>query len=144
MTWDLDPAPFTHEHPFLVDDEGAALDAADFLPVHQLLLHDTELPADRLIRIRKQIEREPHLFLEALVGGERVARNAEHPGAGAPELRMEVAEVGALGGAAGRVVLGIEVQDHLGSAQSGELEGRATGTSETEVGDRLTQHFPWS
>src|SRR5439155_24718852 len=121
MTWDLDPAPFAREHPVPVEGEGAALDAADLLPVQVLQLHDTELLADRLVGVRKQLEREPHLFLEALVRGRRIARNAEHPGARAPELAVKVAKIRAFGGAAGGVVLGVEVQDQLLAAQGGKL-----------------------
>src|SRR5258708_3413532 len=127
MTWDLDPAPFAREHPFCVDYEGAALDAADFLPVQRFKLHHTELLAHRLIGVREQLEREPHLFLEALVRGSRIARDAEYPGCGAPELTVQVAKVGPFGSAARGVVLGVEVQDELLAAQRGEREPSAAG-----------------
>src|SRR5262245_25695733 len=140
MTWDLDPAPFARQHPVGSDDEGAALDAADFLPVQVLQLHDFELLADRLIRVREQLEREPHLLLEALVRGERVSRYAEDRGARAPELAVQVAKIAAFGAAAGGVVLGIEVQDQRAPALGRERELRAACCRETEVGDPLAQH----
>jgi hypothetical protein len=73
----LDPAPFARELAFAVEDEGAALDAADFLPVHALQLHDAELLAERLVGVRQQLERELDLGLEGLVGFQRVVFGIE-------------------------------------------------------------------
>ena len=141
MARHLDTAPFAREHPFFVDHEGAALDAADFLPVHVLHLHDTELPADRLVGVRQQLERELHLRLEALVRPQRVARDAVDVGAGLLEVLEGVAEVGALLGAAGGVVAGVEVQDQLASALGLEAEGAAAGRGKAEILDRLAYGF---
>src|SRR5687768_6391582 len=92
----------------------------------------------------EQLERELHLFLEALVRLQRVAGDAEDLAAGALEGAVLVAEVRALGAAAGRVVLRIEVQCELAAAERGEVKRAAAGGGETEVGDRLSQHFQWS
>jgi hypothetical protein len=59
----------------------------------------------------------------------------------AAERRKGVAEIGALGGAAGRVVLGVEVQNELRAALALQSEGVATGAGEAEVRDRLALHF---
>jgi hypothetical protein len=59
------------------------------------------------------------------------------PGAGAPELAVEVAKVRAFGGAAGGVVPGVEVQHELLAALRGERERRAVGGSELKSGAAL-------
>ena len=141
MARHLDPAPFARQHPLLVENEGAALDAADFLPVHVLQLHDTELLADRLVGVRQQLEREPHLRLEALVRLQRVARDAVDVDARLLELAPGVAEIAALLRAAGRVVAGVEVQDQLASALVCEAEGAAAGRGKAEILDRLAYGF---
>ena len=141
MARHLDPAPFARQNPLLVEDEGAALDAADFLPVHVLHLHDTELRADRLVGVRQQLEREPHLRLEALVRLQRVARDAVDVGARLLEVLEGVAEIGSLLRAAGRVVAGVEVQDQLAAALARESEGAAAGSGKAEILDRLAYGF---
>ena len=141
MARHLDPAPFARQHPLAVDNEGAALDTADFLPVQVLHLHDAELPADRLVGVRQQLERELHLRLEALVRLQRVARDAVDVGAGLLELLEGVAEIRALLRAAGSVVAGVEVQDQLVAAPVGESEGAAAGRGKAEILDRLAYGF---
>ena len=141
MARHLDPAPFARQHPLVIDDEGAALDAADFLPVQVLHLHDAELLADRLVGVRKQLERELHLRLEALVRPERVARDAVDVDPGFLEVLERVAEIRALLGAAGGVVAGVEVEDQLASALARESEGAAAGSGKAEILDRLAYGF---
>src|SRR5262245_33942195 len=51
----LDAAPFARQLAFAIDHEGAALDAADLFAVHVFHLHDAELRADRLVRVRQQL-----------------------------------------------------------------------------------------
>ena len=75
------------------------------------------------------------------MGLQRVARDAIDIGAGLPELLEGVAEIGALLGAAGRVVAGVEVQDQLVAALVGESEGAAAGRGKAEILDRLTYGF---
>ena len=141
MARHLDPAPFARQHPPAIDDEGAALDAADFLPVHVLHLHDAELLADRLVGVRQQLERELHLCLETLVRLDRVARDAVDVDPRFLEVLEGVAEIGALLGAARGVVAGVEVQDQLVAALVGESEGVAAGRGKAEILDRLAYGF---
>jgi hypothetical protein len=105
------PAPFAHHSSPLVEDERAALDAADLSPVQVLVLHDAEGVARLLIRVGKELERKLVLGLEAFVRLEGIARDAVDVDPGTPELLVELTEVAALRGAAGRVVLGVEVED---------------------------------
>jgi len=137
----LDPAPFARQHAVLIDDEGAALDAADLSPVHVLHLHHAEQLAHRLVLVRQQVERELHLGLEAFVRLQRIARNPVDAAVGFGKPRVVVAEVRALRGAAGGVVLGVEVEHHVASAGARELERRVTGRGKAEVQNRLAEHF---
>src|SRR5215831_4599692 len=59
---DLDASPLAPYHALVVDDEGAAFDAAHLAPVHVLHLHDAELLAHLLALVRQQLERKPHLL----------------------------------------------------------------------------------
>ena len=69
---------------------------------------------------------------------DRVAREAEDQAAGALEILIRVAEVGALLGAARGVVLRIEIKDELAAAGAREEERAAVaGRREAEVGNRL-------
>jgi hypothetical protein len=52
-----------------------------------------------------------------------------------------VAEISALGGAAGGVVLRIEVERQLFAAAGRESEGTAAGAGKTEVRYRLAERF---
>jgi len=79
--------------------------------------------------------------LEALVRLERVARDAVDVEAGAPERLVVVAKVATLRGAAGRVVLGVEVEDQAFAALISEAERAAAGAGKTEVRDRLAERF---
>jgi hypothetical protein len=99
-------------HPsLLVDDEGGALDAADLSPVQELVLDDAEGVARLLVRVGQQLEWKFLLRLERLVRLQRIARDAVYVDPGAPEVPVQVAEIATLRGAAGRVVLGVEVEN---------------------------------
>ena len=104
MAGHLDAAPFAPEHAAAVDDEGAALDAAHLFAIEDLLLDDAEQRAGRFFRVGQQLEGQLQLGLEVLVRLEAVARDAEDVAAGLAKLRVQVAELPGLGGAAGRVV----------------------------------------
>src|ERR1700730_18035997 len=67
MSGHFHSAPFLSHLAGAVNHKGAALDAAHFLAVHVLHLHDTELSAQRLVRIGEELERESHLGLEVLM-----------------------------------------------------------------------------
>ena len=94
MAWHFHTAPFARQHPFFVDDEGAALDAADLSTVEELVLDHAEGLAGGLLGVGQELEWKPLLRPEPLVG-----------------LAVQVAKVAALRGAAGGVVLGVEVED---------------------------------
>ena len=108
----LDAAPFGAHHALGVDEEGAALDALDLLAVHDLVLHHAEHVAELLFGVGDQLERQFERLLELFVAGHVVARDAEDHGAGLQEVLVLVAELHGFGGAAGGVVLGVEVQHH--------------------------------
>ena len=80
------------------------------------------------------------LGAEVLVGLDAVAGDAQHHRAGGHEGVVEVAEVLALGGAAGRAVLGVEVQHDLLALQGGEGEAGVAGGGQGEVGRGLVEH----
>ena len=105
--------PFLTQHAFLVDQEGAAINAKVFLAVQLLELDHVEQLADRLVLVRNQLERERLLGLEVFVGLQAVAGHAQYDGVGSLELRDVIAKVLALRGAARRVVFRIEIDHHL-------------------------------
>ncbi len=111
MAGHLEAAPFLDQHAIGADEEGAALDALDLLAVHDLVLDHAEHVAHLLFGVGDELEGQFQLFLEVVVGLHVVPRHAEHGGAGLGEILVLVAELHGLGGAAGGVVLGIEVQD---------------------------------
>jgi len=57
------------------------------------------------------------------------------------ERRIGVAEIRALLRTAGRVVLGIEIQDERLAARDGESERAAAGGRKAELADRLADCF---
>jgi hypothetical protein len=54
---------------------------------------------------------------------------------------VPVAEIAALRGAAGRVVLRVEVEDQAPAALVFETERAAAGAGKTEIGYRLAERF---
>src|SRR5262249_37641443 len=137
---DLDASPLAPYHALVVDDEGAAFDAAHLAPVHVLHLHDAELLAHLLALVRQQLERKPHLLLEALVGIQAVARHPVHRAAGLDEPGMQVAELRPFQSAPRGAVLGIEVQDYPPGVHRREPEFPATGGGQCEVAYRFIGH----
>ena len=135
------PAPFAQQPALLIDDEGAALDAADLSPVQELVLHHAERLAGGLVAVGQELERKLLLGLEVLVRFQRVARDAVDVHPGAAELAVQLAKVAALRGAAGGVVLGVEVEDQALAALISEPERAAAGAGKTEVGYRLAERF---
>ena len=103
---------------------------------------DAELPArlasgkadNQILGVREQLEREAHLALEALVRLQAVARYAVDVAAELLELRVEIAELLTLGGAARGVVFRVEVQDEGRAFGAGEAEGLAAGGGQLEIG----------
>src|SRR5688572_14930698 len=120
-------APLAAERATGIDEESASLYAHHLLSVHVLLLPHPKQHGDRMILVRTELERELHLVPEAAVGLERVRRDAEDPGARAPECACEVAEVAAFQRAAGRVVARVEVDDHVLAALATQAEFAVRG-----------------
>src|SRR5262245_10678896 len=119
MARHLDTAPLAaHDAPG-IDRKGAALDAAYLSAIHVFHLDDAVELAHRFVGVGEQLERELHLGLEALVRLQAVARYAVDGAAQLLEIRVEIAEVLSFGGAARRVVLGIEVEDEGGTLRAG-------------------------
>jgi hypothetical protein len=105
------PAPCAQQPSLFVEDERAALDAADLSPVQELVLDHAEGLAGGLVRVGQELEWKLVPGFESLVRPERVARDAVDLDCRARELLVEVAEIATLGGAAGGVVLRVEVED---------------------------------
>ena len=76
VAFGLDAAPFATKDALAVDDEGAALDAANRFSVQLLVLDDAELRAERLAAVGKQVERQVLFGLEVLVRAQAVTRDA--------------------------------------------------------------------
>src|SRR5690606_29609835 len=118
----LEAAPFAQQGAGRSDQECRAFYAANLFAVHVLLLDDAVLGAELFVRIRDQLERQPELGLEAFVGADAVARGPDDGGAGGQEVVVAIAEVHRLRGAPRRVVLGIEIENHVATGMVGEVE----------------------
>jgi hypothetical protein len=105
-----------------------------------ILLDDAEQVAHRFVGIGTQFKREGLFGLEVLVRFQAVARDAENDGIGGGKLVMQVAEILALRGTARCAVLGVEIDDHRFAGLGGEVEGRAAGGRQREVGDLRIEH----
>jgi len=135
----LDAAPLAHELAVRADEERRALDPADLLSVHVLHLDDAELLAELLVGVADEREREAHLRGEALVRLDRVARDAGDDRSRLREPVVQVAELRALGRAAGRVVLRVEVEHDRVPAVVGQRK-RAGGRLGREIRNLLADH----
>ena len=69
------------------------------------------------IGVRQQVEGERLLGAEILMRFDTVSRHAEDLGAGSLEVAVGIVEIPALGGATGRVILGVEVEDEVLAAE---------------------------
>src|SRR5262245_40784548 len=136
----LDAAPFAPHQPLAVDGEGAALDAAHLFAIHVFHLDDVEALARLLLRIGRELERTPHLGLEALVRFQAVARDAVDGAAELLEFRVQVAEVLAFRRASRGIVLRVEVENDGFALGAGQAEIRAAGGWQLEVGRWLVDH----
>src|SRR5216683_1329648 len=101
----------------LVDQEGGALDAHVLAAVEALLDPGAVLRADLAVLVRHQREGEPVLLLELVVLLHAVLGDADHRSLDLGEVGQGIAKAAGLGGAARRVVLGIEVEHHRLAAQ---------------------------
>src|SRR6266511_455624 len=133
VTGNLDSAPFAPENAVAVEHEGAALDPAHLLSVHVFHLHDSELAADFLGLVRKQLEGKAHLGLEIFVRPEAIARDSDYRTSRLLELGVEIAELRPFVGAARGVVLRVEIKDEQLGFDRREPELLAAGRGQHEV-----------
>ena len=133
-------APLARQLAARVEHESAALYAAHLAPVHVFHFDDAEQLARRFFRVGQEFEREAHFRLEAFVRFQAVARDAEDRALEFLELRVEVAEILALGSAAWRVVFGVEVDDDRVAALLEKLKGLVAGCREFKISKRLLGH----
>src|SRR6266702_5145183 len=133
VTGNLDSAPFAPESAVAVEHEGAALDPAHLLSVHVFHLHDSELAADFLGLVRKQLEGKAHLGLEIFVRPETIARDSDYRTSRLLELGVEIAELRPFVGAARGVVLRVEIEDEQLGFDRREPEFLAAGGGQDEV-----------
>ncbi len=96
-----------------IEDEGAAERAEDRFPVHFLFAPGSEGLQHLGRGVGEQAERQLVFGAEARMGLGAVLADADDVVAGGRELRVVVPEGAGLGGAAGGVVLGVEVDDGL-------------------------------
>src|SRR4029450_9359272 len=110
------------------DEGGAALDDAGEAGLDAVAI------ADAAAGVGGEHERQAVALGELLGGGGRVVADADHLGARGHEVLVVVAELARLGGAAGGLVLGVEVEDHgLLAAEVREPDSLATGGGELEI-----------
>src|SRR2546426_8734129 len=128
-----------HLLPVLADDAvGAdphrrADHALGLLAVHHLVAVGSPRRHDLAIGVGEQRERQPVLLRELRVRLARIRRDAEHHDARLLQILPEVAEPARLLGAAGRVVLGIEVDDDVLALEVGERDGLAARILQGEL-----------
>src|SRR5688500_13496010 len=106
----------------LIDHEGRPLDAPVFL-AHELLLHPNAVAIRELVfRIRQQAKWEMELVAEFHVRADVVRTDTEYDGIERVQLINAVTEIAGLGGATRRVILGVEIENDLFSAQVRESD----------------------
>src|SRR5262249_1488470 len=119
-----------------IDHEGRAFDPHRLLAVAVSLLPDAVLLGDLVPGVGEQRERERVLLLELDVGG-LVGADAENDCAAVAKAGVDVADSAGLRRGAGRVVLGIEVENDRLSAQRRELDLLSAVARQLEIGCRL-------
>src|SRR5919198_3933718 len=122
MSGRLDAEHRARDVPITVDDERRPVDPHVVLAGELLLAPDAVLFGDRVVRVREERERQLVLRLELLMRRDVVGADAEDLSAALAEDVVRVAKLTSLGRAAGRVVLGIEVEDDRAAAQVRELD----------------------
>jgi hypothetical protein len=90
-----------------------------------------------VVGVGKERERQAEVALELLVGGDPVGGDAEHDRARLLELAPRIPDPAGLRRAAGRVVLGIEVEDDRLALEGRERHGVAGVALQLEIGGRL-------
>ena len=113
MAFDLDVAPLGTQFAIGCNQESAANDTHEFAAIERFLTDHIEFPAQLLVRIGDQVERELLLGFEFLVRGQAITRNAQHDGLLAAEFRVQSAEIQTLLRASRCAVFGIEIQNDV-------------------------------
>ena len=111
MTLYLDLSPFAAKFSTLVYEKRTALHAHEFSAVQGLFLDDVETPAEFLVRVRQQVERELLLFPKFVVRRDTVSRSAKNDGLLSAKFAMQIAEILALGCTARCRVLRVEIDN---------------------------------
>src|SRR5438067_7196326 len=133
MPGHLDLVPDVAHDAVLVDQEGAAVDAHIFAAVHALLDPDAVFLAHLAVRVGGKDERQLVLLLEFVMRDDRVARHADHCGAGLAVIGEGVTKTASLRGAARGVVLGIKVQHQRLAAQRRQTDAAITVGGHREI-----------
>src|SRR5262245_29338298 len=137
MARHLHLAPHLGHRAGLVDQEGRPVDAHVLAAIEALLDPGAVLLADLAILVGHQREVQPVFLLELVVPVDAVLADADHLRLDLAEVGQLVAEAAGLGGAARRVVLGIEVEHHRLAAQLRQLELLAAVGRRREIGRLL-------
>src|SRR5262249_32889182 len=106
-------APDGANDALFIDEEGSAIDTHVFAPVHALFDPGAVGLADLALEVGGEREGESVLRFELVMGGDAVARDADHGYAGLGKVGHTVPEGARLDGAAGRQILWIEIENHL-------------------------------
>src|SRR5579872_92854 len=112
VTGHLHLAPDLGDAALTIDEKGRALDAEISAAVHALFLPHPVRSDRGALRVGGKRDLQIVLHLELVVARRAVRRNADDGRAGGGELRAQSVESDGFGGAAGSVVLGIEVDNH--------------------------------
>src|SRR5690606_16378685 len=103
----------------------------------RLLLPDAVRLGDLVVGVGEEGEGQVVFVGELAVGSDGVGADAEHRGAFGVDLLDAVADAAGLRGAAGGVILWVEVEDDLLSTEIGEADGVAVLVGQLEVGGRV-------
>ena len=120
--------------PFFVNEEGGAEYAHVGAAVHFLFSPCTEGFEQLVLGVGNEVEGEAVAFTEVLVRPCAVRAHADDFVAGLSELVVMVAEAARLGGTAGGVVLGIEIEHYLASTKCAETQFIACFVVAQQVG----------
>src|ERR1700680_4747679 len=111
MAGGLDCAPLLRDIGPVPDQEGAALDALVRLPVHRLVHPEIERTDEHVVGVADEWDGELALRGEPVVALSRIGGDPVDVDAPGPEVVEQGGELVPFDGAAGSVVLGIEVED---------------------------------
>src|SRR6185369_202782 len=134
MARSLDLVPDVADDALLVDQEGRALDAHVFAPIHALLDPGAIGLGDLAFLVGGEGEGQLVFLLELVMAGHAVAAEADDDGIALAEAGEAVAEAAGLGRAARGIVLGVEIKDDLLAPQLGEGDLAAAVGRQREIG----------